>query len=241
MRILSLLVFMIVALIADIGVIGAFKGDANLVRNDEVLNISSGMKLQEHDTLTTQKEATVQLIMKDQTIITIGPSSNFQIDSYRFESDRDNSLDFSLKQGFFRAITGKIGKLSPERFKIHTKSATIGIRGTDFAAYVDLERENIACFSGSIEVATQEEVFEIHANRMLTLIESRWQEFPLDIQKFTQILVSDGRQENRHHLLKAPFDASVIENLTQQERLQNAGFEITPGYEIISPPPVFVP
>lgn len=241
MRILFLLIFMIVTLIAEIGVVGAFKGDSSLIRNNEVLAISSGMKLQEHDTVTTQKEATVQLIMKDNTIITVGPSSNFQIDSYRFESDRDSSLDFSLKQGFFRAITGKIGKLAPERFKIHTKSATIGIRGTDFAAYVDSDYENIACFSGSIEVVTKEEVFEINEKRMLTLIESRWQELPLDIQKFTRILVSDGRQKNTHHALKAPFDASIIEDLTQQERLQNAGFEITPGYEVISPPPVFVP
>ncbi len=241
MRILILLFLMIVTLIADIGVVGAFRGDASLIRNHEILAIFSGMKLQENDTLTTKKETTIQLVMKDKTIITIGPSSNFKIDSYHFESDRDSFLDFSLLQGFFRAITGKIGKLAPERFKIHTKSATIGIRGTDFAAYVDNDYENIACFHGSIEVATKEETFEINKNRMLTLVENRWQELPLDIQNFTHILVHDARQENRHHSLKSPFDVSTVEDLAQQDRLQNASFEITPGYEVISPPPVFVP
>ena len=49
-------------------------------------------------------------------------------------------------------VTGKIGKLAPERFKLKTVSATIGIRGTDFSGDIMDNREIIRCYSGAISV-----------------------------------------------------------------------------------------
>jgi hypothetical protein len=54
--------------------------------------------------------------------------------TYRFDGSvrEDSSLVMQLLRGGFRAITGLISKGSPNAAKIHTSTATLGIRGTDF-------------------------------------------------------------------------------------------------------------
>ncbi len=241
MRIIFLFIFILIPLFADIGSIGAYQGKASLLREEETLGVSSGMVLQENDAIITQEKSKVQLIMKDETIITIGPSSHFEIDSYRFESKAQNTLSMQLRHGFFRAITGKIGKIAPERFKIRTKSATIGIRGTDFAAYIDDKTEYIACFHGSIQVITDDKNFDLNTAMMIMLSENRWKELDLDIQKFRPLLYTNEHQSTSKNSVDAPFDSATIESISQQERLQNANFNITPGYDITTSPPPFIP
>ncbi|MEA1918685.1 MAG: FecR family protein [Campylobacterota bacterium] len=241
MRVLFLLFLTLVSLLADIGVVGAFKGSAELIRQGESHALLSGSVLQENDAIITQEDAKVQLIMKDETIITIGPNSHFELDSYIFEDNAQSTLNLRLQRGFFRAITGKIGKLAPERFKIRTKSATIGIRGTDFAAYVDTQSEYIGCFNGAIHIQGEDESFDINADMMVTLINGKWEALPLNIVKFYPLLVSNTKEKTAHNNLKPPFDASVIDALIQQERFQNESFEITPGYELETSPPPFIP
>jgi hypothetical protein len=53
-------------------------------------------------------------------------------------------------------ISGKIGKIAPERFTVKTKTATIGIRGTNFTVLV-LEdgSQNIYCTYGAISVTLE--------------------------------------------------------------------------------------
>ncbi len=241
MRILFLFLLILVQGLAGIGTVGASQGDVSLLRKAESLTLTSGMALQEHDAIITQAKSKVQLIMKDETIITIGPSSRFEIDSYHFGANSENNLNLKLQHGFFRAITGKIGKMAPERFKIRTRSATIGIRGTDFAAYVDKEKEYIACFNGKIHVLTPKENFDVDASMMIMLSDNKWKKLDLDIQKFHPLLHSPqhlSRADNKQNKL---FDSSVLESINQQERLQNSNFNITTGYEITTPPPLFIP
>lgn len=241
MRILFLSIFLIFPLLADIGTVGAHQGSASLVRQGESLTLFSGMTLQEHDAIMTKTQSKVQLIMKDETIITIGPSSHFEINAYSFTSDAQNNLNLRLQRGFFRTITGKIGKIAPERFKIQTKSATIGIRGTDFAAYVDQKTEYIACFSGRIKVKTSDEKFELDTAMMVVLDKEKWRKLNLDIEKFRPLLYSNTHSSKLKNIKKDSFDTSEIESINQQERLQNSNFAITPGYEVPTPLPPFIP
>jgi hypothetical protein len=241
MKILSLLIFIFLTLSANIGSVGAYRGSAKLIRQGESLDISSGMILKQHDTIVTKTETKVQLIMKDETIITIGPSSYFKIDSYSFENSKKNTLNVQLKHGFFRAITGKIGKIAPERFKIRTKSATIGIRGTDFGAYVGEQSEYIGCFNGKIDVLTKDKTFEVDKSMMVMLEDNIWKKIALDIDKFRAVLHPAIIQNSAKEKIVNPFDSSTIEALTQQERLQNSNVEITPGYNVNTLPPPFVP
>lgn len=158
---------------SNIGNVGAFKGTASIIRDSQTLNITSGMLLKVKDKVITEEYTRVQVILKDDTVVTIGPKSTFVFDAYTFGTKDDSEVKMHLDRGFFRSVTGKIGKLAPERFKVKTVSATIGIRGTDFSALVSDNQEVVSCYKGSINVVFKNEDFLIPAGSALELLNGK--------------------------------------------------------------------
>ncbi len=99
--------------------------------------LGKGLALNEGDRLTTSEGALAILKLQDGTRMTVRPNSELVIQQYKFRNDApDNSMVMQLLRGGFRAITGLISKNAPEAAKVMTKTATIGIRGTDFDARI---------------------------------------------------------------------------------------------------------
>ncbi len=69
--------------------------------------------------------------MRDGTLITVGRDSEFVIREYRLYREQPNVATFELVKGAFRSITGLITKRA-SRYVVHSRVATIGVRGTDF-------------------------------------------------------------------------------------------------------------
>ncbi len=94
------------------------------------------------DVINTDSNGSVKILFKDQSIMDIGQSSLFKVD--RFEhtgSVEDRKIEMSLGYGKIRAaINQKVGTLG--KFKIKTRAATMGVRGTEF--YVMSEMESTA-------------------------------------------------------------------------------------------------
>ena len=138
----------------NIATVTAYNQEAFVVRDGKKIAVHLGMKLEEKDKLLTGKTSKLQIIFNDETIITIGKSSKFSIEEYFYEENYEPSLKFGLIQGAMRTITGKIGKIAPQKFKVKTKTATIGIRGTNFTI---VQRDDdvglIYCTFGAISVS----------------------------------------------------------------------------------------
>ena len=139
-------------LFADIAKIVALKGEATIYRNGETIEINRNSVLKEKDIIKTKDNSKIQILFKDETIISIGKNSEFVIDDYSFENKDNVKAEFSMVKGVFRTITGKIGKISPENFNLKTKSASIGIRGTQIVTDISDTKERIFCTEGQIEV-----------------------------------------------------------------------------------------
>jgi len=94
---------------------------------------SKGDIVDEGDTITTGALAQAQLAMKDEGLIALRPDSRLHIETYRFSGKSDGSEQgvFALLKGGFRSITGFIGRINKDHYKVRTATATIGIRGTD--------------------------------------------------------------------------------------------------------------
>lgn len=174
---LKVLLFFFVTLnaFANIGSIMALKGSAEIhKKSNDTLTAKAGMTINKGDTIITQNKTRVQIILNDDTIITIGSHSSFQFDNYFFDGSKQSTLSMRMNRGFFRAVTGQIGKVAPERFKVQTSSATIGIRGTDFSVRLQNSIERFRCFSGSIRIAfgnshkdiSAGEIFEINIHTL---------------------------------------------------------------------------
>ena len=156
-KIVLMILFFGVGLFAkDVASVVGLRGDAFLQRDMQKIEVSLGLKLQEKDTVFTGNDAKVQIIFEDETIITLGKNSKFSIDEYLFEDKQKPVAKFAMLKGAMRTITGRIGKIAPEKFSVTTKTATIGIRGTNFTVvYGENDSENVYCTYGSISVVVQ--------------------------------------------------------------------------------------
>lgn len=151
--------FLIVMLLAGlqlwaaVGQIAALRGDLSIERDGSTITAKIGTSLEKQDTLKTGDNSKAQLLFNDDTSITMGKNSELKVEQYFYEGgNAASNAQFGMLKGFFKSVTGKMGKISPEKFKLKTKNATIGIRGTHILASIQDDIEKIACTKGAIYV-----------------------------------------------------------------------------------------
>lgn len=143
----------LLTLYANIGTIMALKGEAKIKRNQLTNSAYMGMDIKQGDRILTQDKSTMQVLLNDDTVITIGGNSSFDFKKFTYDGTKNSTVALQANSGSFRTVTGQTGKLAPDRFRIKTLSATIGIRGTDFSVYITKDKkEIIQCHSGAIWV-----------------------------------------------------------------------------------------
>ena len=140
--------------------------------------LQKGDAVHESDTLTTAKEASAQIKMRDGGLIAVRPDSQLKFDSFVFngEEDSNDKSFFSLLRGGFRAVTGLVGQKFKSNYRIITADSTIGIRGTDHETFVVVPGSQLAATvpagtynkvnSGETVMTTQKGTVNILPNQM---------------------------------------------------------------------------
>lgn len=155
-KIIFILLFISNFLLANnVGKIVSFNGEASILRENQTILVDKNSVFQKNDTLNTKENTKLQILFLDDTIISVGQNSILKINDYLFE-EKDSKAEFTMAKGVFRTITGKIGKIAPENFKLETKSASIGIRGTQIITAIEDNNEKIFCTEGQIEIINNE-------------------------------------------------------------------------------------
>jgi len=168
---LSLLLF-VSTLFGNVGKITALSGDVSLTRDSKNIVAKIGTIIKEKDLISTAKNARAQLVFTDKTIISLGKNSTFDVEEYFFDEQKPakTKASFKVAKGVFKSITGRIGKINPSKFKLKTKSASIGIRGTVFFGEIaDGKPDTIACTSGAIVVETPDGIVEVLAGQLTSV------------------------------------------------------------------------
>jgi len=125
------------AVAADAGEIKVVNGSAYLERAGERLQLKAGMPVREADVVVTGANGTVGITFAHNSLLSIGPNSNFTIERFVFNSTTHaGQFDSRLNKGTLAGVSGKIVKQSPEAMRVHTPSAIMGVRGTEFAVQV---------------------------------------------------------------------------------------------------------
>jgi hypothetical protein len=94
-----------------------------------------GTLLQEQDRIITGQDAMVVLVFADQARVALRPDSELVIRSYKIDPTGVNTrLQLDLLRGTVRQISGQAARQQPERYRLNTPIAAIGVRGTDFLA-----------------------------------------------------------------------------------------------------------
>ena len=118
---------------AQVSNIGAVRVamDARILRGDMVIDAKAGAPLEVKDTLVTGPSGNIGIVLKDNSVISLGPNSNFRLTEFTF-APREGKLGLlgELAKGTLEYISGKISKIAKDAAKFRTPYTTVAVRGT---------------------------------------------------------------------------------------------------------------
>lgn len=126
---------------ADESIVGYIKTvspEAFLTVNNRTELAKIGSPVYTGTTIRTSPEGTLGLALKDDTLLSFGPDTEFQLSEFVYQpSENRLQLTMSIMKGTLQYISGVISKLKPEAIKLKTPTSIIGVRGTRFVVKVD--------------------------------------------------------------------------------------------------------
>lgn len=120
------------------GRVKTINGSASIVRGQSSLPAVVNEKVFQGDTLRTGPDGSLGVILKDDSLVSLGPNSEVVVDQFLFTpAEGKLALVTRMVKGTAVFFSGVIAKLSPQSVRIETPNATIGVRGTRFLVKVD--------------------------------------------------------------------------------------------------------
>ena len=113
------------------GTVVRLKGLAVAMQDAMPRVLAVGSQVLVGDVISTGKGARLEVRMLDDSVLTLGARTVFDIIDYVYKESYGNAA-LRVLSGSFRVVTGKIAKLAGQPFQVAGEVATIGIRGTDF-------------------------------------------------------------------------------------------------------------
>jgi hypothetical protein len=109
-------------------------GSAFIVRAGASMPAQAGQVVYESDSLRTGSDGRVGITLKDDTRVSLGPSSEVRLDRFAYApADGQLGLVLRLVRGVAAYVSGRIAKLAPDSIRLETPAAIVGVRGTTLA------------------------------------------------------------------------------------------------------------
>ncbi len=118
----------------DIGSVKTISGSCSVIRQSETIRATEGFRLTNNDVLQTDKSGSMGIILKDNSLLSIGPMTKLELSSFDFDPDA-KKLGFTsrLIQGTLVYLTGVMVRLKKDSVQFVTPTAVVGVRGTKVA------------------------------------------------------------------------------------------------------------
>ena len=134
-----LLIFLPLAVNAQVGEITELRGIGEVVRQDTTDSLTAELDLDiaSYDDVRTGN-GRLAISFLDDSILRLTEHSKIVIDDFVFDPDPSRSrLALNMASGTARFLTGALGRINKENIAIRTPTSVISIRGTDFTTTVD--------------------------------------------------------------------------------------------------------
>jgi hypothetical protein len=120
------------------GRIKVVSGSAFIVRQNATVAAELGQEVFETDSLKTGADGRIGITLKDDTRVSLGPSSELHLQHFVYEPGT-GSLGMVLQfvRGAAAYVSGGMAKLAPQSIRLETPAAIVGVRGTSLAVRVD--------------------------------------------------------------------------------------------------------
>ena len=129
-----------------IGVIAAGIGDISNQNNKKLL---TGSKIYFGDTIIVKAQSNAQILLLDETALTIGEKSELTIDDFVYDpQSKVGKIVSNIKIGTVRVITGEISKQNPDNLEVNVPTGSIGARGTEFVVVTESDEKSTVVLLG---------------------------------------------------------------------------------------------
>jgi hypothetical protein len=120
------------------GRIKVVTGSAFIVRNSGTVAARAGDEVFASDALQTGADGSLGVTLKDDTRLSLGPSSEVRLERYVYAPD-NGALGMVLHfvRGMTAYVSGRIAKMAPDSIRLETPAAIVGVRGTTLAINVE--------------------------------------------------------------------------------------------------------
>jgi hypothetical protein len=120
------------------GYVKIASGSAIILRHNTTVPARPGQALFASDTLRTGVDGTVGVTLKDDTRLSLGPSSEVRLERYVY-APAEGGFGMVLKfvRGVAAYVSGRIAKLAPDSIRLEAPAAIVGVRGTTVAIRVE--------------------------------------------------------------------------------------------------------
>lgn len=144
MKIVNVLVFLCILLTAvslsaaDVGSVRKVEGQSWIVRGDTQIPAEQGTRLLVNDVMKTGSDGAMGVILRDDTIIAMGPDSEMVLVEFVFQPEVNRfAMVTQMQKGTFSYLSGVMSTLSPESVRVETPAAMVAVNGTSFLVKVE--------------------------------------------------------------------------------------------------------
>lgn len=120
------------------GYVKTVTGQASVVSGGKTIAAQPGTPLSEGDVIQTGADGSMGVTLRDNTVMSFGPSTTFTLQEYLFAPAKGQlKLGGRIAHGTLHYVSGTIAKLKPEAVQVSTPTGIIGVRGTRFVVVVE--------------------------------------------------------------------------------------------------------
>jgi len=119
------------------GVVKKKEGTVEIVRAGATMPVEVGTQVRAGDLVKTQKDATVSVMLKDESRMALGPNTQLALEKFAFNADTyAGNVSISVVKGSLAMVSGLLVKNNPANATIKTPTSTAAIRDALFVVEV---------------------------------------------------------------------------------------------------------
>ncbi len=109
-----------------------------IIRGQKETPAEPGTRLYVDDIMKTGADGAMGLILRDDTIIAMGPGSEMILAQFVFQPEENRfEMKTQFQKGTFSYLSGVMSRLSPESVQIETPGAKVAVHDTSFLVRVE--------------------------------------------------------------------------------------------------------
>ena len=129
-----------------IGIVAVGIGDISNQNNEK---LTTGSKIYFGDTIVVKAQSNAQILLLDETALTVGEKSEITIDEFIYDpQSKVGKIVSNIKIGTVKIITGEISKKNPDNLEVNVPAGSVGARGTEFVVVTESDEKSTVVLLG---------------------------------------------------------------------------------------------